>query len=262
MAASKLSTNAHFLETAQSNRISFGDKCENDTAHWSSCWRYWSTTRIYFLAPRPLLTAVESFITLLGLGQKFQELNCFQYHWFHPASVCIWNAEQRRTEQSAVVWFSSWEGAPAERSHACWPILNAVRLAHVSAEMYTLEGEAYKLFRTCCFARVTMSWCRLVQEKQKTKDENVQEILSKARGYLARIAHCRLLWTLTLKTTSVHPGEQTYLPRQQCVSSNTHCSWLWRWWSSSSVEYALKIWWRNSPPLGCMSKTYFGESWF
>ena len=64
-------------------------------------------------------------------------------------------------------------------------ILNAVRLAHVSAEMYTLEGEAYELFRMC--------HDELVQEKQKTKDENVQGILSKARGYLARIAlivHC------------------------------------------------------------------------
>ncbi len=64
-------------------------------------------------------------------------------------------------------------------------ILNAVRLAHASAEMYTLEGEAYELFRTC--------HDELVQEKQKTKDENVQGILSKARGYLARIAmivHC------------------------------------------------------------------------
>ncbi len=209
------------------------------------------------MAPRPLLTAVESFITLLGLGQKFQELNCFQYHWFHPASVCIWNAEQRRTEQSAVVWFSSWEGAPAERSHACWPILNAVRLAHVSAEMYTLEGEAYKLFRTCHDELVQVGAGKAEDEGRECAGN-----LSKARGYLARIAHCRLLWTLTLKTTSVHPGEQTYLPRQQCVSSNTHCSWLWRWWSSSSVEYALKIWWRNSPPLGCMSKTYFGESWF
>ncbi len=51
--------------------------------------------------------------------------------------------------------------------------------------MYTLEGEAYELFRTC--------HDELVQEKQKTKDENVQGILSKARGYLARIAmivHC------------------------------------------------------------------------
>ncbi len=46
-----------------------------------------------------------------------------------------------------------------------------------SAEMYTLEGEAYELFRTCHD-----------ELKQKTKDENVQGILSKARGYLARIA--------------------------------------------------------------------------
>ncbi len=53
------------------------------------------------------------------------------------------------------------------------------RLAHLSAKMYTLEGEAYELFRK--------SHDELVQEKQKTKDENVQGILSKARGYLARI---------------------------------------------------------------------------
>ena len=63
-----------------------------------------------------------------------------------------------------------------------FPLLMTV---HKAKQMYTLEGEAYDLYRE--------THDELVREKLESADENVQGILSKARGYVARIAmilHC------------------------------------------------------------------------
>ena len=64
-------------------------------------------------------------------------------------------------------------------------IFSLLMTVHKAKQMCTLEGEAYDLYRE--------THDELVREKLERADENVQGILSKARGYVARIAmilHC------------------------------------------------------------------------
>ncbi len=84
------------------------------------------------------------------------------------------------------------------------------------------------------------------------KDENVRRECAgpKARGYLAMIVHCLeqakwyRRWPLERGSTSTNKNwcwpQRRHIPNKNCKQQS----------SNSSVEYALKVWWRNSPPLG------------
>ncbi len=158
-------------------------------------------------------------------------------------------------------------------------ILNAVRLAHLSAKMYTLEGEAYELFR--------QSHDELVQEKQKTKDENVQGILSKARGYLARIAmivHCLDQAIVNTYSDECPPWSTNASPKSVeaaiCIIKHFNCQkFIALGFPDGDVTsptkpavsnrlarllsiHGLEKWRRDSPPLGCVPETHFRKSWF
>ncbi len=89
-------------------------------------------------------------------------------------------------------------------------ILNAIRLAHLCAKMYTLEGEVYT-------ALSQKSW-RVGARKAEDKGwECVQGILSKARGYLAKIAmlvHCLDQAVVNTDSDECLPEAQMYLPSQ------------------------------------------------
>ena len=72
---------------------------------------------------------------------------------------------------------------------------------HKETHIYTLEGDAYSEYR--------QTHDRLVHEKLRSRDEDVQGILSKARGYCARIAMV------------IHSLEQTL----QMISHGTGSAW-------------------------------------
>ena len=64
-------------------------------------------------------------------------------------------------------------------------IFLTLQQAHQTHKLYTMEEEAYDLFRDADD--------QLVQQKLQAGDENVQGVLSKSRGYVARLAmivHC------------------------------------------------------------------------
>ena len=79
-------------------------------------------------------------------------------------------------------------------------IFIVLRRIHSKATVYTLEDEAYELFRD--------AHDKLSADKEKATDENMQGILSKSKGYCARIAmilHCLEQAICICDDTSDHP---------------------------------------------------------
>ena len=82
-------------------------------------------------------------------------------------------------------------------------IFETIAKNHDDTLIYTLENEAYTAFKDI--------HDRLVKEKSKSTNENAQGILSKARGYVARIAlviHC-----LELSLSASSPRWETKICR-------------------------------------------------
>lgn len=83
-------------------------------------------------------------------------------------------------------------------------IYQVLHAAHKEPQQYTLHGDAYTAFETAHDA--------IVNRKQATDDENIQGILSKSKGYTARLAMI------------LHALEQTisHLDSQSTDQSSTH----------------------------------------